>query len=216
MNRTSLSRCPGRSHRRIHGRPRKGPLPRFAPLVAVAVIAMSGPALSDGPRTVTLQGKTLTLAGKGVQVGEPAPGFTVLDGEFQPVSLSEFRGRIVLISAVPSLDTRVCTLQTKRFDEAIADLPKNVVVMTISMDLPFAQKQFCGKEDIKDMVVVSDSARREFGNAYGVLIPERGLLARSVFVIDPGGVLRYQQIVPEMTHEPDYDAALAAVRSLAH
>ncbi len=121
----------------------------------------------------------------------------------------------MLISAVPSLDTKVCTLQTKRFDEELAKLPADVVVMTISMDLPFAQQQFCGREDIKGMVVVSDSARREFGKAWGVLIPARGLLARSVFVVGPDGRIRYEQIVPELTHEPDYDAALAALREVA-
>lgn len=184
-------------------------------MAALLTFVASGAALAANPPSVTANGVPLALAGKGIDVGQPAPNFTALNDKFEPVSLQDFSGKVVLISAVPSLDTKVCSLQTHRFDQAIAQLPKNVVVMTISMDLPFAQQQFCGKEDIKDMVVISDSAHREFGTTYGVLIPARGLLARSVFVIDAKGILRYEQIVPELSHEPDYDAALAAVRKLA-
>ncbi len=184
--------------------------------VALALaVALALPALAANPGSVTLKGVPLELAGTGVAIGDPAPNFTALNGSFEPVSLADFKGKTVLISAVPSLDTEVCTLQTRHFNQAIAKLPASVVVLTISMDLPFAQQQFCGKEDITSMVVTSDSARREFGKAYGVYIPSRGLLARSVFVVGPEGVLRYAQIVPELTQEPDYDAALAAVRKVA-
>ena len=186
-------------------------------LVAVLVLAVAaGFATAGQTAQITIKGKPVTLAGTLVAVGDKAPDFTALDNGFQPVSLDEFRGRPVLISAVPSLDTPVCSLQTKRFNEELAKLPADLVVMTISMDLPFAQQRFCGKEDIKDMVVVSDSARREFGKAWGVLIAERGLLARSVFLVDGEGVVRYVQLVPELTHEPDYDAVLAAVREIVH
>ena len=178
----------------------------------LAVLVLVGLAAIVATAQITMKGNPVTLAGTPVAVGDRAPDFTALDGSFQPVSLGDFKGKTVLISVVPSLDTRVCSLQTKRFHEELAKLPAGVVVMTISMDLPFAQKRFCGQEDIADMVVVSDSARREFGEAYCVLSAERGLLARSFFVVDEVGVVRYAQIVPEITQEPDYDAALAAVR----
>jgi len=184
-----------------------------AAIIVAALLAMllAAPALAY---QVTQRGNPLQLAGEPPAVGAAAPDFTALDNDFKPVSLSDFKGKTVLISAVPSLATKVCTLQTKRFDEELAKLPPDVVVMTISMDLPFAQKDFCGREDIKGMVVVSDSARREFGERWGVLIPARGLLARSVFVVGPDGIIRYEQIVPELTDQPDYDAALAALRAV--
>ena len=179
-------------------------------ILAAAIAAATGANATE----VTMKGNPVTLSGKTVAVGDPAPDFTALDGTFQPVSLGDFKGRPVLISAVPSLDTPVCSLQTKRFNAELAELPEELVVVTISMDLPFAQQRFCGKEDIEGMVVVSDAARREFGQAYGVLIAERGLLARSVFLIDADGTLRYVQIVPEVAQEPDYAEALAAVREV--
>lgn len=188
---------------------------RFPPLALAAVAALILAAVPALATQVTMKGHPITLSGETVAVGDRAPDFAALDASFQPVSLSSFHGRPVLVSAVPSLDTPVCSLQTKRFHQELAGLPAGVVVMTISMDSPFAQKRFCGQEDIADMVVVSDSARREFGAAYGVLIADRGLLARSVFVIDAQGVIRYLQIVPEVTDEPDYDAALAVLRKLA-
>jgi len=187
-------------------------LRRLLPVLLLAV-ACAHP-VPDRAAAVTLKGEPVTLSGKPVAVGDPAPDFTALDDSFQPVALSDFRGRPVLISAVPSLDTPVCSLQTRRFNTELAGLPEDLVVITISMDLPFAQKRFCGKEGITGMVVVSDSARREFGEAYGVYIPARGLLARSIFLIDAGGIIRYVQIVPEISHEPDYEAALAAVHDL--
>ena len=123
--------------------------PAAAALALAALLA--GPVLAA---QVTLKGQPLQLVGEPVAVGAEAPDFTALDNDFKPISLDDFKGKTVLISAVPSLDTKVCTLQTKRFDEELAKLPPDVVVMTISMDLPFAQQQFCGREDIKDMVVL--------------------------------------------------------------
>jgi len=187
----------------------------LAAAVLAGLIVVTGLAPGVLAVAVTMRGDPIALQGDIPPVGEPAPEFTALDGTFQPVALSDFRGQTVLISAVPSLDTPVCSLQTKSFHAAVGELAGDVVLMTVSMDLPFAQQRFCGREDIQDMVVLSDSARREFGDAYGVLIPDRGLLARSVFVVDPRGTLRYVQIVPEITQEPDYDAALAAAREVA-
>jgi thiol peroxidase len=168
--------------------------------------------LPEHPGAVTAGGEPLTLLGPEVQVGRPAPEFTVVDASFNPVRLSDFRGRPVLISAVPSLDTGVCSLQTRTFNERVARLPGDVAALTISMDLPFAQKRFCSAEHIDRLQVLSDFVRRDFGSRYGILIKDRGLLARAVFVIGPDGTLVYREIVPELGHEPDYDEALRQIR----
>ncbi len=164
---------------------------------------------------VTMKGRPLVLLGAQLPVGATAPDFRVVDANFQPVSLGDFRGRPCLISVVPSLDTGVCALQTKRFNDEAANLPAEVVLLTISMDLPFAQKRFCEAEQVERLRILSDHVWREFGSRYGILIRDLGLLARSIFVIDRNGRIAYQQIVPELTEHPDYDAALAAVRKVA-
>lgn len=161
---------------------------------------------------VAMRGKPLVLLGDQLAVGTKAPNFRVVDGAFNPVMSADFKGKVCLISAVPSLDTYVCSVQTKRFNEEAANLPSNVVVMTISMDLPFAQKRFCDSEKVGRIMVLSDSVWRDFGTQYGLLIKDMGLLSRAVFVVDKNGILSYRQLVPDLSHEPDYDAALAAAR----
>ena len=160
---------------------------------------------------VTMKGAPITLLGPDVEVGDAAPEFRVVDAGFQPVKLSDFKGKACLISAVPSLDTGVCAAQTKRFNEEIDTLPADAVVMTISEDLPFAQKRFCEAEKVDRIVVLSDHVWREFGLNYGVLIKDMGLLTRSIFVVDKAGRIAYKEIVPEVTNHPDYDTALAAI-----
>lgn len=169
-------------------------------------------ALEERTGVVTLQGKPLTLLGPNLQVGDAAPDFRVVDATFGEVRLSEFKGKTVLISAVPSLDTPVCSLQTKRFNDEAERLPDSVVVLTLSQDLPFAQARFCGAENIRKVKVLSDHVHREFGLRFGVLIKENALLARSVWVISRDRRITYRQIVPELTEQPDYDKALAAVK----
>ena len=169
-------------------------------------------ALKERTGLVTVHGSPLTLLGPEVKVGDAAPDFTVVDAEFKPVKLSDFRGQTVLLAAVPSLDTPVCSLETKRFNDEAERLPENVVVLTVSEDLPFAQARFCGAENIKKIRVLSDSVQKDFGKKYGVLIKENGLLARSIWVIGPDGKIKYREIVPELSNHPDYDKALAAVR----
>lgn len=166
----------------------------------------------ERPGVVTARGNPVTLLGPDLAVGAEAPDFKVVDADFKPVSLSDFRGRTVLLSAVPSLDTPVCSLQTTRFNREADSLPANVAVLTISQDLPFAQSRFCQQENVKKIKVLSDHVWRDFGLKYGVLIKENGLLARSIFVISPGGKIAYRQIVPELAHHPDYEKALAAAR----
>ncbi|WP_025322099.1 thiol peroxidase [Deferrisoma camini] len=164
---------------------------------------------------VTLAGNPMTLLGPELKPGDPAPAFTVVDADLKPVGLGDLGGGVRLLSAVPSLDTPVCELQTKRFHQEAAALPPEVTIATISMDLPFAQKRFCATHGIDRIRVLSDYKDASFGLAYGVLIEEVRLLARSIFVIGPDDVVRYVEIVPEVGTHPDYDRALAAVRSLA-
>ena len=156
----------------------------------------------------------IVLLGKKLTVGSKAPGFKVVDANFSKVELSHFSGKTVLISVVPSIDTGVCSLQTKRFNDEVAKLPDNVVLLTISTDLPFAQKRYCQQEQIDKMQVLSDAVWRDFGSNYGLIIKDMGLLTRSVLIIDNKGQLAYQQLVDELAKEPDYDDALVALQQL--
>jgi thiol peroxidase len=164
---------------------------------------------------VTVRGAPMTLLGAEPALGAAAPDFRVVDAQYNPVRLSDFRGKPVLISVVPSLDTGVCALQTKRFDEELARLPADVVALTISMDLPFAQKRFCEAQGIGRVRTLSDVVDREFGRRYGLLIKERGLLARAILVVGRDGALRYREVVREVSSHPDYDQALEAIRATA-
>jgi len=163
---------------------------------------------------ITMKGNPLTLMGNEVKVGKKAPDFEVVANDLSAVKFSSFAGKVCIISSVPSLDTPVCDIQTRRFNEEAGKLGGNVVVLTISMDLPFAQKRWCGSAGVKNVQTLSDHRDASFGLAFGVLIKELRLLARAVFVVDKQGTIRYMQIVPELTKEPDYDAAMKAVKAL--
>lgn len=163
---------------------------------------------------ITFKGNPMTLVGPALNVGDKAPAFTAVDTGLAPVSLADFSGKIKIISAVPSLDTPVCDTETRRFNQEAAALPDNVVLLTVSMDLPFAQKRWCGAAGIERVKTLSDYRDRAFGLAYGVLIKELMLLSRVIFVIDSTDTIRYIQIVPEVTSEPDYAAVLAAAKTL--
>jgi thioredoxin-dependent peroxiredoxin len=163
---------------------------------------------------ITFKGNPFTLLGPELHVGDKAPDFTVVDTTLAPVTLASYSGKIKIISSVPSLDTPVCDTETRRFNQEAAGLPANVVVLTISLDLPFAQKRWCGAAGIDRVITLSDYQERSFAAAYGVLIKELKLLSRSIFVIDAADTIRYIQHVPEVTSEPDYTAVLAAARSL--
>ena len=163
---------------------------------------------------VTMKGKPVTLVGQAVKVGQKAPDFEVTANDLSPVKLSSFAGKVCIIASVPSLDTSVCDLETRKFNEKAAQLGGDVVVLTISMDLPFAQKRWCGAAGIKNVQTLSDYRDASFGNTYGVLIKDLRLLARAVFVVDKKGVVRYLQIVPEIATEPDYDAVIKVVKEL--
>jgi thioredoxin-dependent peroxiredoxin len=166
------------------------------------------------PRTVTMHGKPLTLVGTELSLGTVAPDFTVLDQEANEVRLSQFKNKVKVISVTPSLDTTVCDLQLRRFNNEASRLPSDVVVMNISMDLPFAIERFCAVAGIDRAKALSDHRDASFGNAFGVLIKELRLLARSVFILDRDNKVRYIEIVPELSNHPDYDEALKALRTL--
>jgi thioredoxin-dependent peroxiredoxin len=163
---------------------------------------------------ITMRGNPLTLVGNEVKVGDTAPDFVVLDNNLSPVNLSSFRGKTCIISSVPSLDTPVCDTETRRFNEEAGRLNPDLVILTISMDLPFAQKRWCASAGVNRVQTLSDHRDASFGMAYGVLIKELRLLARAVFLVDPKGIIRYIQLVKEVSKEPDYDEILKALKTI--
>ena len=170
--------------------------------------------MAERKDVVKFKGNPLTLGGNELKVGDRAPDAEVLDNDLSVVKLSGFGGKVCLICTVPSLDTPVCDIQTRKFNEQAASLGNDVVVLTISTDLPFAQQRWCGAANVENVQTLSDHRNAEFGTEYGVLIKELRLLARTVFVVDKEGIIRYIEIVDEVTNEPDYEAALTAVKEI--
>ena len=162
----------------------------------------------------TFKGNPITLIGPEVKAGSKAPDFKLNKDLMTEVSLSDYAGKVKLISVVPSLDTGVCDAQTRRFNEEAGKLGDNVVVLTVSMDLPFAQSRWCGAAGVDKVVTLSDYKNRSFGEAYGVLIKELGLLMRSIFVVDADNNVQYVEYLKEMTEHPNYEEAVAAVKKL--
>lgn len=162
---------------------------------------------------VTIEGNPITLLGKGVTVGEAAPDFCALANDLSERRLADYKGKVLVISVVPSLDTPVCDMQTRRFNAEAAKLSDKVRILTISCDLPFAQARWCGAAGAEAVETLSDHRDLCFGTAYGVAIKELRLLARAVFVVCANGVVAYEQIVKEVTHAVDFDAALGAVKA---
>lgn len=160
---------------------------------------------------VRFKGNPVTLTGNEVKIGEQAPNFLVLDHELSPVTLEDSKGTVRIISVVPSVDTPVCDQQTRRFNEEAANL-NGVTVLTVSVDLPFAQKRWCGAAGIDQVQTLSDHRDLSFGNAYGVVIEELRLLARAIFVIDKLDKVVHVEYVSEVTEHPDYEAAIGAAR----
>jgi thiol peroxidase len=163
---------------------------------------------------VKMKGNPMTLVGPEIKVGDKAPSFSVRTQDLQPFTLHDTRGKIRLFSVVPSLDTPVCDMQTRRFNQEAAKLGDKVEIVTVSMDLPFAQKRWCGAAGVDKVKVVSDYYDRSFAQAYGTLIKELHLESRAIFVVDDKDVVRHVEYVPEVTSHPDYEAALAAVKKL--
>lgn len=178
---------------------------------AAPVGAPKETAMTERTGQVSFKGKPLTLIGPKIEICQAAPDFTAVGNDLSEVKLSDFRGKTVVLAVAPSLDTPVCDRQTRRFNEEAGKLGQDVVVLTISMDLPFAQARWCGAAGVKHVKTLSDHREATFGRAYGVLIKELRLLARSIFIVDASGRIRYVEIMPEMTKEPDYDKALEAI-----
>ena len=167
---------------------------------------------------VMFKGNPIALGGPEVKAGQDAPEFTAVDNGLQPVKLSAARGKVVILSAVPSLDTPVCDTETRKFNDEAGKLGGGVEVWTISMDLPFAQKRWCGAAGVQNVKTLSDFREHSFSNGYGVLVkdgPLAGLTARAVFVVGKDGKVKHVEYVKEITSEPSYDAALTAARQAA-
>lgn len=162
---------------------------------------------------VTLHGNAMTLVGPELKTGDTAPDFTVADNDLAPKTLANYKGKVLILSAVPSLDTPVCDMETRQFNTRAAALGDDIEILTISMDLPFAQARWCGAAGVDKVATLSDYKEASFGEAYGLLIKELRLLARAVVVLDRDHKVVYQQIVPEVADEPDYDAAIDAAKA---
>jgi thioredoxin-dependent peroxiredoxin len=177
-------------------------------------VTRAAPGPEERRGLVTFKGGAMTLLGPEIKVGDKAPDFKVADNNLQAATLDSFRGKIKILTSVPSLDTPVCDMETRRLNEEAGKMPDNVVVLTVSMDLPFAQKRWCAAAGVEKVKTLSDYQGRSFGLAYGVLVKELQLLGRAVFIVDDQDIVRYVEMVPEITKEPDYDRVLGAVKAL--
>lgn len=170
--------------------------------------------MTERQGVVTIHGNPLTLVGNEVKVGTPAPDAELLDNDLNPVKLSAYQGKVLVISSVPSLDTPVCDMETRRFNDEAANLGPDIELVTVSMDLPFAQKRWCGAAGVNRVKTLSDHRQADFGAAFGVLIKELRLLARAIFIIDRKGTVQYVQLVKEVTNEPNYEEVLQALNTI--
>lgn len=161
----------------------------------------------------TAHGTPLTLVGPALKPGDKAPAFTLVSNDMKPVTLADYSGKTVLLLGVPSLDTPVCDIETRRFNKEAAALSDKIAVLTSSMDLPFAQKRWCAAAGIDRVQTLSDYRGAEFAKAYGVFIKELYLLARSAFVVDAQGIIRYVEITPAVETEPDYAKIISAAKA---
>ena len=169
--------------------------------------------MTERTNAATFKGSPLTLAGPEIRVGDQAPHFRLVGNNLADIECESFHGKVRVLSVAPSIDTPVCATQTRTFNKEATGLSADVVILSVSLDLPFALARFCGAEGIERVVTASDYKYRTFGEAYGVYIRELGLLTRAVFVIDREGKVAYAEYVPEVTNEPDYAAALEAVKA---
>lgn len=162
---------------------------------------------------VTFHGNSLTLEGASVEAGDAAPDFSVLTNDLKTKTLADYKGKVILLVTVPSIDTPVCDVEARRFNQEAADLHEDIEVLTVSTDLPFAQARWCGAAGINSVEVLSDHKDLSLGHAYGVAIKELRLLARAVFVIDRNHKVTYTELVPEVTNEPNYEAVINAAKA---
>jgi len=170
--------------------------------------------MSERSNVITMHGNPLTLLGIELKTGDKAPDVTLLDNDLSPVAISSYKGKVCVVSSVPSLDTPVCDIETRRFNQEAEGLGEDVVILTVSMDLPFAQKRWCGAAGVDRVITLSDHRDASFGSAYGMLIKELRLLARGIFIIDREGIISYIQIVKEVSEEPDYAEVMKEIKKL--
>ena len=168
--------------------------------------------MTEAKKTITISGNPMALTGNQPGIGDSAPDFKAVKNDMSPFRLSEIKDKVLVICSVGSLDTSTCDTEVRKFNEQVTSLGEDVAVLVVSMDLPFAQKRWCGSAGVNNVQTLSDHNKADFGNAYGVLIKDLRLLARAVFVVDKKGVIRYIEIVDELSNEPDYEAALNAAK----
>lgn len=169
--------------------------------------------MSKNVNKVTFKGNPVTLIGNEIKVGDKAPDFTVLSSTLTPTTLAEYKGKVIVIAVYPSIDTGICAAQNRRFNQE-ADNLKDVTVLSISVDLPFAQSRFCAAEGLNNIVTLSDHKDLDFGMKYGFVIEELRLLARGTVIIGKDNIIKYVEFVPEIAQEPDYEAALKIIKEL--
>lgn len=163
---------------------------------------------------VTFKGNPVTLLGEPVKVGDKAPDFSVIDSALSPKSLKDYAGKVKVLAIYPSIDTGICAAQNRKFNELATKMSDDIVVLSVSCDLPFAQSRFCAAEGLKNVVTLSDHKTTDFGLKYGFLIEELRLLARGTVIIDKNDTVQYVEFVPEIATEPNYDAAMAVINKL--
>ena len=169
--------------------------------------------MNERNEAATFQGNPLTLVGDEIKVGDKAPDFTVLQNDLSPATLSDYAGKVLILALVPSLDTPVCDMEVRRFNSEAAALSDDIKILTVSMDLPFAQARWCGAAGVEAVQTLSDHRDASLGKGYGALIKELRLLTRAVFVVDRDGAIKHAEYVKEITEEPDYAAALDAAKA---
>jgi len=170
--------------------------------------------MAERKNLIKMKGNPLTLIGNEVKVGDTAPDFQVIDQNMEYVKFSSFRGKVVVLTSVASIDTSTCDTETRRFNQEAGKFGDDVMVLAVSMDLPFAQNRWCGAAGIENVKMFSDYKDASFGNAFGVLIKELRLLARTVHIIDREGKVRYVQYVSETSEEPNYEEVLEALKKV--
>jgi thiol peroxidase len=169
--------------------------------------------MAERSGVVTMKGNPMTLVGEQVQVGQPAPDVELTAVDLSGKKISDYQGKVLIISTIPSIDTSTCNVQSHRFNDEATGLGDDVAIVTVSVDLPFASKRWCGDLDNVNIEFLSDYKTHDFGTAYGLRVKELGLITRSVTVVDKAGTVVYHRIVPEIADEPNYDDALAAAKN---
>lgn len=186
----------------------------FAMILLFPNLGQAAGVLQERSGVVTMKGKPVTLLGPEITVGEKAPDFLAQATDLRDVRLRDFKGKIKVVASVPSLDTPVCNMEIHRFNAEAVSVSPDVAILFISMDLPFAQKRFCGANGIQGVQTLSDHRTADFGEKYGVLIKDLRLLSRAIFIVDPHDVVRYVEYVKENGTQPDYDRALNALKEI--